>query len=152
MCRLRSIPALAVAACAAGCAAAPKTLYSWHGYDDALYRQAKAPQDNQAYLERLKQIIEAAETSKDKVPPGIYAEYGYALFTNGQLDDAIAYYQKERDTWPESSVFMEKMLRNTRQIRDARPPSPRDGPPAPLPETPPAPAGAGTARPEGDRS
>ena len=146
MSRLRPLLVLALAASAAGCATAPKTLYAWHGYDDALYLQAKAPQDNEAYLERLKQIIEAAETSQDKVPPGICAEYGYALFTNGQLDDAVTYYEKERDTWPESNVFMEKMIRNTRQIREARPPSPRDGPPAPLPGTHPAPAGGADQR------
>jgi len=139
-----------LAALVAGCATGPRQLYAWNGYDAALYAQARAPQDNEKYLERLKQIIERAETSRDKVPPGIYAEYGYALFTNGQLEDAIAYYARERDTWPESRVFMEKMIRNTQRLRQNRPPAPGDGPPAPLPATS-APAGAGPSA-EGDRS
>ncbi|HTN51928.1 MAG TPA: DUF4810 domain-containing protein [Anaeromyxobacter sp.] len=143
----RAILALALALGAAGCATGPKRLYAWNGYDEALYAQAKAPQDNEKYLEHLKQVIENAETARDKVPPGIYAEYGYALFTNGQLDDAVTYYSKERDTWPESRVLMEKLIRNTQRLRESRPPSPRDGPPAPLPATNPAPAPAGAAPP-----
>ena len=124
-----------LASLVAGCASGKKQLYAWNGYDDALYALARAPQDNERYLERLKQIIERTETSHDKVPPGIYAEYGYALFTNGQLEDAIAYYARERDTWPESRVFMEKMIRNTQRLRQGRPPARGDGPPAPLPAT-----------------
>jgi hypothetical protein len=142
----RALLTLALALGAAGCAG-PKRLYAWNGYDEALYAQAKAPQDNEKYLEHLKQVIEKAETSQDKVPPGIYAEYGYALFTNGQIDDAITFYAKERDTWPESRVFMEKMIRNTQKVRESRPPSPRDGPPAPLPATGPAQVPAGAAQP-----
>ncbi len=123
----------AVALAAAGCAAAPDRLYQWHGYDDALYAQARAPQDTERYLERLRQIIERAEAAHAKAPPGVYAEYGYALFTSGQLEDAVRYYARERDTWPESRVFMEKMIRNTERLRESRPPAPGDGPPAPLP-------------------
>jgi hypothetical protein len=140
--------ALLLALAGAGCAP-PGNLYAWNGYDNVLYRQARAPQDNEAYLEHLKQIIETTERAKDKVPPGIYAEYGYALFTNGQYDDAITYYQKERDAWPESRVFMEKMIRNTQQVKETQPS--RQGPSAPLPEAPPATTEAGV-RLEGGRA
>ncbi len=134
--------ALALAALAAATACAPKPRYRWNGYDDALYAHVKAPQDNEAYLEKLRQIVQEAEAEGGKVPPGLYAEYGYALFTQGQLEDAVVYYGKERDAWPESRIFMEKMIRNTRRLREARPASPRDGPRAPLPGELPAAAGA----------
>jgi hypothetical protein len=135
--RSHSILVLLLALGAGGCAPTQQSLYKWKGYDGVLYKQAKAPQDNETYLQHLKAIIEQNEASKDKVPPGIYAEFGYALFTNGQLDDAITFYGKERDTWPESKVFMEKMIRNTERLRANRPAESKDGPTAPLPATSP---------------
>jgi hypothetical protein len=126
------LAALAAAA-AAGCA--PKTAYLWGDYDSALYDHYRYPQDTERYVERLGRIVQKAEVEKDKVPPGLYAEYGYALFEAGRLDEAITYYGKEREEWQESRVFMDKMIRNTRRLKENRPG------PAPGGELPP-PAGA----------
>jgi hypothetical protein len=128
----------AFAAAAAGCA--PKTAYLWGDYDSVLYAHYANPQDNERYLERLGQIVQKAEIEKDKVPPGLYAEYGYALFEAGRLDEAITYYGKEREQWEESRVFMDKMIRNTRRLKENRPgPAPGGNLPPPAGETPGAP-------------
>jgi len=50
------------------------------------------------------------------VPPGIYAEYGFLMYEQGNSLQAIQYYQKEADKWPESRAFMTKMI-NTAQKR-----------------------------------
>jgi hypothetical protein len=98
---------LALAACA------PRNqLYQWSDYDAALYQHYKKPQEREAFVERLKTVILASEQRAQKVPPGCYAEYGYALYEEAQYDGAISYFQKERDLWPESRAFMEKMIRN----------------------------------------
>jgi hypothetical protein len=127
---------LAALALAAGAACAPKLTYQWGNYDRALYDLARAPENQEQYVQQLREIVTTCETEGTKVPPGIYAEYGYALFTLGQLDQAIGYYEKERATWPESNVFMEKMIRNTKRLRENRPPSPNDGPQVPPPGAP----------------
>jgi hypothetical protein len=120
MSRLRVLlPLIVVASCAAGCA--PRTAYLWGDYDSALYAHYANPQNSERYLERLGQIVQKAEVEKDKVPPGLYAEYGYALFEAGRLDEAITYYGKEREEWEESRVFMDKMIRNTRRLKENRP-------------------------------
>lgn len=113
-----------------GCA--PGSKYAWGKYDSTLYAHYKNPQDKEAHLERLKEIVQNAE-SKDCVPPGLYAEYGYALYETGNVPQAIAYFEKEKAKWPESNVFMEKMIRNARRHQENLTKSPAT-PPSGAPE------------------
>ena len=71
----------------------------------------------------LQKLIAEAERGGGKVPPGCYAEYGYALLEEGQRDVAIENFAKERDSWPESRFFMEKMIRNTQRQGDPQAPA-----------------------------
>jgi hypothetical protein len=118
---LASVAAAALAA--SGCAG-KVTTYRWGNYDEILYAHYKHPQERQAYVAGLKAIILAAQQEGKTVPPGIYAEYGYALYEEGNAPEAIRYFERERDTWPESRVFMEKMIANARRL----PPPPPAGP------------------------
>ncbi len=102
--------ALAVALLATGCVQGG--LYHWNRYDEDLYRHYKVPAERETWVESLKVTILEAEQQGLKVPPGIYAEYGYALFEEGRNQDAIVYFRKEREKWPESRFLMEKMIRN----------------------------------------
>jgi len=96
-----------------GCAAPQK--YAWNSYDSTLYGYYKNPAEKEKYMERLKTIILKAEQSK-KVPPGIYAEYGYMFYENKNYPDAIIYFKKEYDLWQESRVFMQKMIDNSNKM------------------------------------
>ncbi len=98
-----------------GCA--PGRKYAWGKYDSTLYAHYKNPQDKEAHLEHLQEIVQNAE-ARDSVPPGLYAEYGYALYESGNLPEAIAYFGKEKAKWPESNVLMEKMIRNARRHQE----------------------------------
>jgi hypothetical protein len=123
---------LALAAATAGCATS-QTGYNWGNYDDALYAHYKSPQDRQAWVASLKKIILQSEQAGAKVPPGIYAEYGFALYEEGKTADAVAYYTREMNNWPESRIFMEKAI----AIAQRQPrPGPAGGP------SPTGPAGA----------
>ncbi len=86
--------------------------YGWYGYDDSLYAYYKHPENKAKYIERLRVIIEKAEQSNTKVPPGIYAEYGYVFDEAQDYSKAIVYFRKEEGMWPESAFFMEKMIRD----------------------------------------
>ena len=92
-----------------------QTHYRWGNYDEVLYANYKNPQDRQAFVASLKAIILDAETRGVVVPPGIYAEYGYALYEEGNSSGAIAYFTKERNAWPESRAFMDKMISNAQR-------------------------------------
>lgn len=114
---------LLLALLAQGCASGRK--YSWGAYDSTLYAHYKNPQNLEAHLERLREIVQKAETeSPDRVPPGLYAEYGYALYEAGRIDEAVVYLEKERAQWPESNVLMEKMVRNARRRQEGQRSSP----------------------------
>lgn len=106
-----ALVAAAVALAATGCV--PRTtLYHWRGYDDGLYRHYKNPQDREHWVETLKVIMLESEEQGLKVPPGVHAEYGFALYEEGRFPEAITYFDRERAEWPESRVLMEKMVRN----------------------------------------
>ena len=101
-----------------GCAAPQK--YAWNSYDSTLYGYYKNPVEKEKYMERLKIIILKAEQVK-KVPPGIYAEYGYMFYESKNFADAIVYFKKEYDLWPESRMFMQKMIDNSSKALVAKP-------------------------------
>ena len=106
---LRALLLLAAsAALLQGCAG--RTLYRWGEYDDALYAHYKNPQDREAFVERLRVVIDGAEQAGERVPPGCYAEYGYALYEEARYEDASRYFRLEREKWPESGVLMQKMI------------------------------------------
>jgi hypothetical protein len=94
---------------AAGCA--PKTRYAWNEYDNKLYEHYKNPAEYDQFIRHLKEVIEDGEAA-GKVPPGIYAEYGYALYEKGDFQEAASYFKLENDKWPESRVLMTKMIQN----------------------------------------
>ena len=109
-----------LALAAAGCA--PKTMYRWGGYDDALYNHYKNPQDRDEFVIRLRGVIDEAEKTGGKVPPGCYAEYGWALYEEGRAGEAVVYFEKESREWPESRPFMEKLMKNVARAK-APPPA-----------------------------
>jgi hypothetical protein len=94
--------------------------YAWDGYDDSLYAYYKHPDNKQKYTEHLSKIILKAEQANTKVPPGIYAEYGYMFYEAQDYSKAIVYFKKESGSWPESAYFMEKMIRDSQTILDKK--------------------------------
>lgn len=119
---------LAVAAAAALAACVPtQQYYHWGNYDRTLYQHYRNPQDRAAFVEALKIAILEAEQRGDKVPPGVCAEYGYALYEEGQAAESLRWFQREKETWPESTILMDKMIRNA-QRRGAQPPPAGQGP------------------------
>jgi hypothetical protein len=120
---------LAVAALAAASGCAQKSaLYHWGPYDDTLYAHYKHPDDREAFVAGLKTMILEAEQRGEKVPPGGYAEYGYALYEEGQYPLAVTNFKKERELWPESRVLMEKMIRNAERKAGSPAKTPARGP------------------------
>jgi hypothetical protein len=112
--------AIAFLACAGPFACATQnTMYRWGGYDQTLYNHYKNPQSHDEFVARLSGIIEAAEKSGGVVPPGCYAEYGWALYEGGRTAEAIVYFEKEKKQWPESSALMDKLIRNAARANPA---------------------------------
>ena len=107
---IRNVLLLSAAVLMTGCAVQGK--YHWGTYEPALYQYYKTPANISDFETELARTIAAAEERKQKVPPGLYAEYGHVLQVQGKLDQAATYYRRERDAWPESAVLMDTMLKS----------------------------------------
>ncbi len=98
---------LIIALALSGCAS-PQ--YQWGIYEHALYGYYKNPERLDKYAAELARIITIGEAA-NKVPPGIYAEYGYVLLIQGKRNEAIAYFEREKKAWPESIQLMDIMIK-----------------------------------------
>jgi hypothetical protein len=108
--------ALAMAALALSASGCTVTRYSWGNYEQSRYNYYRNPELSPQYVEALKDAVEDGESAQN-VPPGLYAEYGYALLESGKPDEAKVYFEKEKAKWPESKVLMEKLARNVSNMK-----------------------------------
>jgi len=86
-------------------------LYNWGGYEKDLYFYYKDPQNLDDYTEELAKLV-GDDSNADRVPPGMYAEYGYILYEQGDIEQAREYFVKEMERWPEAAAFMALAIQN----------------------------------------
>lgn len=105
---------LATAILITGCVQQPKPLYNYGNYSDSYYSYKKnvSPESTLALEMSIKQVIDKAnESESGRVPPGMYANLGYLQLKAGKTSEAIENFTKEKITYPESSFFMDKMIK-----------------------------------------
>ena len=102
-------PFLFSASLLSGCVTTQK--YNWGKYESSMYSYYKNPTKLDEYSGALDEIIKSSESGNKKVPPGIYAEYGYLQLQAGNNQEAIELFHLEEKSWPESKVFMEKIIK-----------------------------------------
>ena len=107
---------LVVGAGLAGCA--PPALYQWGEYEDSLYRRY-VKEDIAGAEAYLRETLVAAEL-KSRVPPGVYADYGFLLYRRGDYAGAIEKFEREKRAFPESAALMSKLIERIQQQRDTR--------------------------------
>jgi hypothetical protein len=87
------------------------TQYHWRDYDEDLRGYYQNQADPTPLIKSLKRTVEEGIARKN-LAPGLCAEYGYLLLERGDLDQANYYFNKEMEYWPESSLFIGKLIRN----------------------------------------
>ena len=97
----------------AGCAT-QRPLYTWGSYEELIYATYAtpgkiAPQDEVNVLEKDYQQARAANM---RMPPGWHAHLGYLYYELGQQDQARQGLLTEKAEFPESKVFMDRLLVN----------------------------------------
>ena len=106
---------LAVAAATlAGCAAQPRTLYTWGSYEQLIYDSHAAPGSlaPQQQVEILEKDYQRARAANQRMPPGWHAHLGYLYYQLGKPDQARQELLTEKAEFPESAVFMDRLLAN----------------------------------------
>lgn len=91
----------------------PKTLYSWHDYEDVSYQFSKAQTDElqEKLLKQYTKMQEKQRGLRRAVPPGLCAEQGFFLCKQGKMDEGIALLKREIELYPESSVFISRIIK-----------------------------------------
>ena len=62
-------------------------------------------------IKSYQQIIKKQEGTRKTVPPGIYADYGFILLQSGKTEEGKEMLIKEISLYPESKVFIERILK-----------------------------------------
>jgi len=101
---------------AGGCST-PKTIYYWGHYQNLIYesyaKPGKIPPETQ--VEQLEADYQKARSLNQPVPPGFHAYLGYLYFELGKMDQAKQEFETEKAQFPESAVFMDRMLANLKK-------------------------------------
>jgi len=65
----------------------------------------------QELIETYKKIIKKQTGIRKVVPPGVYADYGFLLLQSDMKVEGMAMLQKEIELYPESRIFIERILK-----------------------------------------
>ena len=110
-----------------GCAQ-QKPMYYWGNYSDTLYHAKKEPgvETLAKHKEALENIVEESNNRNLRVPPGVYAELGYLYAAQNNSKKAIELFSLEKTTYPESTIFMDRLIMQTEKRDSGSSESPED--------------------------
>jgi len=110
--RVKMVLGVAALLLFAGCASQPP-LYNYQDYSSSYYDNVKTPGEETALnlQQSMEKAIEAAgESRSGRVPPGMYANLGYIYLKGGASAKAIQMFNKEKETYPEATHFMDRVI------------------------------------------
>lgn len=87
--------------------------YAWYDYDEQSYQYNKV-EDQQARQNLMKtynKMIRKPNGTLKKVPPGVYADYGYLLLVENKTEEGIKMLKKEIELYPASKPFIMYILK-----------------------------------------
>ena len=86
--------------------------YYWGKYSYTYHDLLKNPSDltRSAHEKTLRDIIKKSNEKNLRTPPGIHAELGHLLSRTGKTNEAWSHYQAEQTLYPESKLFLQRLL------------------------------------------
>jgi len=99
------------------CVSSSKSLYSWYDYQEQVsnYIKDETPESREKLIKTYQHIIDKQTGSRKAVPPGIYADYGFLLYQQGKKEEGIRFLEQEIALYPESSVFISRVIKNLKK-------------------------------------
>ncbi len=129
--RARVAATLALIAALGACTPVQHGLYDWGDYEDGMSAQLLGNDPNEAFAIYQRTLNEIQQRN-GRVPPGLFADYGFLLYLRGDYGGAEANFAREKQLFPEAAPLMDKLIARVRQRQGLAGP-PVDGVPAPTP-------------------
>ena len=91
-------------------------LYAWGSYEELIYSSYEAPGKipPESEVDILEQDYQKARATSRALPPGWHAHLGYLYYQLGKPAEARREFETEKAQFPESAVFMNRLLANVR--------------------------------------
>ncbi len=102
-----------------GCAS-QQNRFVWGHYEGLVYKMYHAPSSAtpDVQIRKLAEDIRRAEEKNNIVAPGVHAHLGYMHYLNKDVELAELAFRKEMLLYPESTVFMERLLAGLQREKD----------------------------------
>lgn len=111
---LNLIALLIVSILATGCGKEVKPpLYSWGDYVKSSAEYGMNGHNKEVlekHLLELEKLINESDAKNQRIAPGIYAEYAQILYETNKKEKARKYFELEKNTYPESSQFIDRVM------------------------------------------
>jgi len=95
-----------------GCATRPQPIYYWGDFQPQQYSYFKGDKGPEESILALEKVREEAKSIGRPVPPGMQAHLGMLYGLTGRSDLFEQNLQAERQQFPESSVYVDFLLKN----------------------------------------
>lgn len=89
-------------------------LYIWNNYVHSSTDYGMKGHEKEVlekHIVELEKIISDSKEKKQRVAPGIYAEYAQLLYESNKPSEAKKYFFLEKETYPESSIFIDRVIK-----------------------------------------
>lgn len=106
------ISGLAVATLS-GCVTRPQPLYYWGDFQAQQYSYFKGEKGPEEGIQDLEKVREEAKAKGKSVPPGLQAHLGMLYGLTGRTDLFEQNLLAERQQFPESSAYLDFLLKKT---------------------------------------
>ncbi|STZ76046.1 DUF4810 domain-containing protein [Bergeriella denitrificans] len=104
---------LAAALLLAACGSAPKSMYYWKNYNDTVYQHLKNDDGSLGkQISKMEKYFNEANLKQQAVAPGAHAHMGLLMVAAGQPEAAYTQFEAEKNLFPESSIFMDFLMKN----------------------------------------
>ena len=114
------LPACACALLFTGCAQQRQPLYHWGDFQTVQYGYFKGDKGPEAGIVALEKVREEAKASGRNVPPGLQAHLGMLYGLSGRTDLFEQNLLAEKQSFPESSVYLDFLLKKNQKTEGAR--------------------------------
>lgn len=95
------------------CVTRPQPLYHWGTFEAQQYAYLNGSKSPEEGIQNLEKIREEAKSKGKTVPPGLNAHLGLLYGLTGRTDLFEQHLQAERMQFPESSVYVDFLLKQT---------------------------------------